>query len=327
MANQRSVAGFLRERLHYPAASDSLAKLDQLAGKQIARTAFHADLEEARAAIQPWMPVYFLPAAAASVTVGVHLRPGDVKAHRLAFVAADDPGEFIEVAQSLEQAVYLALLGDEGFGNGSRMLASLPASVETANRVFGADFYRPGRNGNFQSGDEPIVMNHVFGGTTSSLLNQAEMADEPAEALKLWERAIALENGCLAVFAGAARVLLEQGQRRKAAEYAGRSMDCYHHTAFEVDLDEYFELVRPLQQEFPDLFGEDATWQLQERDPRQWARRAGELSKSGQFERSDKLLNDICQGTGDYNAVLDAFRKNYTALGWDWALALCDLRG
>jgi hypothetical protein len=325
MARNQSIAGFLRDQLHYP-ASDALAHLDRLAGEKIARAEFLSDLDAARGALKPWMPVFYLPVASTSVGVGLHLRPSDVESRRLAFIAAEAPGQFIEMALSLDQLVYLGLLGTEGYGNSGKMPPSFPDEVAKANEIFGAGFYQPGRHGKFQSGDEPRVMIEAFGGTPEALRNQAVLADDPAEKLKCWERGIALGTESLALYAGAARIHLELGHRREAAECAARSLACYHHTAYEIDLNEYFEMNRPLQHEFPQLFSEDAAWQLQEPDPRNWARRAAELYASGQVARADKLLNDLCHGTGNYTSVLGAFRRHYQALGWDWALALCDLR-
>jgi ketosteroid isomerase-like protein len=325
MATKQSIAGFLQDQLHYP-ASDALARLDQLAGGEIAHTEFLADLDAARDAVSPWMPLFYLPVASTAFGVGLHLRPADVGSRRLGFIAARDRGRFIEVAMSLEQLVYLGLLGDEGYGNSGKMPESFPSSVAKANQMFGANFYKAGRHGNFQSGGEPRVMIEAFGGTVAALFNRAVITRDPAEKLKFWERGIALHTDSLVMYAGAARVQLELGHRKEAAEHLARSLECYHHTAYDVDLDEYFEMGRPLLREFPQLFSEDAVWQLQETDPRRWATRAGELFKAGQFERSDKLLNDICHGTGDYTSLVGAFRKNYEALNWGWAVALCDLR-
>jgi ketosteroid isomerase-like protein len=325
MTSNQSIPEFLQDQLHYP-PSGALASLSRLAGEKVARTSFMTSMDEARNALEAWMPLFYLPVASTSFNVGLHLRPADVRSHRLGFVAADGRGEFIEAALSVEQLAYVGLLGTEGYGNGGKMLPSFPSAVAKANEVFGDDFYRVGRHGNFRSGDEPELMIEVFGGTPEALRNLAVLARDPAEKLKFWERGIALHTDSLVMYAGAARVQLELGHRKEAAEHLARSLDCYHHTAYDVDLDEYFEMGRPLLREFPQLFSEDAAWQLQETDPRRWAARAGELFKAGQFERADKLLNDICHGTGDYTAVVGAFRKNYEALNWDWALALCDLR-
>jgi hypothetical protein len=325
MASQESVGAFLRSKLGYD-DSDALRQLDAIAGQKIARTRFLPDLSAVRGAIQEWMPVFFLPIAQADDPWGLHLRPADVQARRLAVLKAPAPGEFVEIAATPGQVAYLALLGDEGYGNGGKMLSSLPGSVAATNKVFGADFYKVGRHGNFQSGDEPLVMIDAFGGTPAAFATQAALADDDAAALPLWQRGVALGTGSLKLHAGAARALLALGRREDAARHAAQSLDCYHHTAHDVALDDYFEEVRPLLDEFPKQFSEDAAWQLREGDPRKWARRAADLFKHGEPARADKLLNDVCHGTGDYPSALGAFRQHYAALGWDWALALCDLR-
>jgi hypothetical protein len=325
MANPTSIAAFLQQQLHYP-DSDSLSRFGELAGRRIGRSRFLADLEAAETQIQPWTPIFLLPVATTAFDVSLHLRPTDVQAHRLAFCTARAAGVFVESALSPQQLVYLGLLGQEGYGNDSKMPSTFTSSVAEANKVFGAGFYEPGRHGKFHSGDEPLVMIEAFGGTPAAFNTQAVLADDPSEKLALWERGIALGTESLAMYAGAARMLLELGRRKEAAERVARSLECYHHTAFEVDLEEYFETARKLLGEFPPLFSEDAAWQLNTPDPRLWAKRAAELFNAGQVERADKLLNDLCHGTGDYNAAVGAFKKHYQVLGWDWALALCALR-
>lgn len=324
-ARPTSIAAFLQQRLHYP-ASAALEHLSAFAGQTIGRTEFLSDLPAAREALQPWMPIFFLPTATTAFDVGLHLRPSDVRAQRLAFCAAHEPGVLIETALSLDQLVYVGLLGQEGYGARRPMPENFAPSVAEANRVLGADFYTPGRHGKVYSGDEPRVMVEAFGGTPEAIDTQAVLADTPQEKLPLWERGIALGTECLALYAGAANVLLELGRRKEAAQHVARSLECYHHTAFQLDLNDYFQSARDLLREFPTLFSEDATWQLNTPDPRLWAKRAADLYNAGQVERADKLLNDLCHGTGDYTAVVGAFKKHYEALGWDWALALCELR-
>lgn len=325
MGSAGGIAAFLRGKLGYP-DSESLRQLDALAGQKIARASFVPDLDAAAALLEPWMPLSFLPLAQADQLWGLHLRPADVQQHRLALLSGPAPGEFVEVAMSPAQAAYLALLREEGHLNRGKERPALPGSIAAANKVFGADFFRTGRHGSFHSGDEVLAMTQAFGGTPASLYAEASLADDAAAALPLWQRGVALNTGSLELHAGAARALLALGRREKAAQQAALSLECYHHTAHHVDLGEWLEEARPLQDEFPKLFSEDVTWQLHEPDPRKWARRPAELLKQGEAARAEKLLNDVCHAIGDYDTALPAFRQIYTALGWDWALALCDLR-
>ena len=69
-------------------------------------------------------------------------------------------------------------------------------------------------------------------------------------ALPLWERGVALDTGSLELHAGAARSLLALGRPEDAARQAALSLQCYHHTAHNVDLDEYFDEVFRSIQEF-----------------------------------------------------------------------------
>ncbi len=51
-----------------------------------------------------------------------------------------------------------------------------------------------------------------------------------------------------------------------------------------------------------------------------------ELYESGDAELGAKLLSDMCHERADHDSVLPIFRRHFERLGWDWALALCDLR-
>jgi hypothetical protein len=240
---------------------------------------------------------------------------------------ADDEGEMIEIANSLDQFVYRALLEQEGWGNEEgKMLRSFPDSVASANAVFGADFYKKGRHGNFTGDDVEKLMITHFGGTACAFDLRAVLSDSPREKLAQYEKGLAIEPGCMALYVGAVKSLVALNNRRDAAERCARSLDCYHYTAYDADLNEYFELGRSLLKEFPDLFSEDQKWILTEQDPRNWVRRANELFNQGEVERADKILNDTCFGIRNYTGSIGAFRKHYEKLGWDWALALCDLR-
>jgi hypothetical protein len=304
-----------------------LRALGQLAGRKLGDATFFPDIAEATDAIESWMPLYYLPLGRYNDGLGLHLRPQDVSQGRLAFMWADDEHAMIEIGGSPEQLTHLVLLAEEGLAHEYDDRASLDAAVAEASRVFGPGFHRPGAHGSFKAEDRWRILIDKFGGAPYAFEFAAITADEPQQRLDSYRAGIAAEPGCLRMYAGAVKALVELGRRREAADELARSLECYHHTAYITDLDEYFDLGRSLLGEFPEPFSEDARWTLTEKDPRKWARRAGELFNAGQTGRADKLLNDVCYGTGDYASALPAFRKHYEALGWKWALALCRLRG
>jgi hypothetical protein len=307
-----------------PKTSDAF---ERLGGHEVGGVRLFQTRDDCRQAIEPWMPIFFLPAGQATFTVGIHLRPSDVAKNRLAFMTADDEGEMIEVASSLQSLVYRGLAESEGYTNETGKVPDwVKSSIAEANRVFGADFYQFGRHGKFKSPQTDRMLVDVLGGAAYGFWDLATSLDDPKKQLDVYERGIAVEPGCLALYAGAVEALVALGDRRRAAEQFARSLACYHHTAYTTNLADYFELGRSLSKEFPDLFDDDARWVLSEQDPRNWARRAGELFKAGAVERADKVLNDMCYGIRDYDGAVGAFRKHYERLGWKWALALCDLR-
>lgn len=326
MAKKRSLTEFFKGRVT-PAIAEKLRIIDQLAGKSIGHSRFYSDLDEVSEKCESWLPVFLLPFGRETFRACLHFRPSDVSSGRLAVMRADDEGEMIEIANSLEQFVYRALLEEEAWGNEEgKMMKSFPDSVASANALFGADFYKQGRHGNFKGDDvEQLIIDH-FGGTAHAFYVGAVFLDTPREKLTYYEKGLAIEPACMALYVGAVKALVALNDRRSAAERFARSLDCYHYTAYDADLNEYFELGRSLLKEFPDLFYDDRKWILNETDPHNWARRAGELFNQGEVERADKILNDTCYGIRDYSGSIGAFRKHYEKLGWDWALALCDLR-
>ncbi len=166
----------------------------------------------------------------------------------------------------------------------------------------------------------------VLGGTPDSLNSRAVTAGTPQEKLGYYQKGIQVEPHCMKMYAGAAEALIELGDRRRAAEQLVKSLRCYHFTSYDLTMTEYYELGRSLMKEFPDLFSEDDRWDLTTPDSKQRARRASELFKAGQIERSEKLIHDVAFSLREYSMYLDVLRKHYEQLGWAWALALCDLR-
>ncbi len=327
MAKSRKLSEFFKDR-ETPGISQTLKQLDRLAGESIGRSRFYSGVDEVRENIEPWMPLFVLPVAKETFKACLHLRPDEVAKGLLAIVRADDEGDMIELANSLDQFVYRTILEEEAWGYESgKARPSLPNSIAKANEIFGAGFYEQGRHGKFRDDDVERLMIKVFGGTANAFWSEAVLKDTPGEKVPIFEQGIAIEPSSLVLYAGAVKALIELNDRKRAAELLARSLDCYHYTAYTTDIDEYLDLGRSLLKEFPDLFSEDAKWVLTETDPRNWARRAGELFNTGEVERADKILNDLCYGIEDYSKSVGAFRKHYEKLGWDWALALCDLRG
>ena len=310
-----------------PEIANKLSLLDRLAGKFIGSANFYADVNEIRDQIENWMPVFFVPIAQEAFRVGLHLRPSDIASKRLAIMRANDDGQMIEIANSIDQFVYRALLEEEGYGNDhGKPLRAFAQSVDQANEVFGPDFYSPGRHGKFSKDAVDQVMVDVFGGTAYAFYVEALFEEDLAKRLPTLEKGIAVEPGCMALYALAVETLLELGDRSQAAKRFAASLECYHHTLYTQDLNELFDRGRPLLDEFPEFFTDDQRWVVNEDDQQNWVRRAAELYKSGDVERADKVLNDLCSGMGDFSASIGAFRKHYEKLGWSWALALCDLR-
>jgi hypothetical protein len=315
-----SIAGFLHDEI---GISDerTLRAFDALAGKRICGARFYADIAECRASVEDSMPLFVLPVAYFSVSMGLHLRPSDVAKGRLAFIEFED--ELIEVAGSIDQFVFRALAKREAFMNEGYDDPEFAPSVALANSIFGSDFYVPGQLG---TGDlDEHLMVRRFGGTLLAFAGKAAAGD-PAKRRRWYAEGAKLEPGCLHMHAGIARMSVELGDRGGAADAMARSLACYHHTAYVTYLDDHYELGRALLKEFPDRFSAENAWDLNERDMIKRTERVGELYHAGNIEAADKLLNDNCYDVHNYFKSVDIFRKHYEELGWRWALALCDLR-
>lgn len=321
-----TIGDFLRGSLGY-ADGPALRALDKLAGRKFGLATFLADMEEARAALEPWMPIHYLPLGRWTDDMGLHLRPQDVQQGRLAVVWADADHTFVEIATSIEQLAHLLLLAEEGQANDLDFRPPLEAALAEAARVFGTGFHRVGAYGSFRADAQWRMLIDHFGGSPYAFDLQAVMEDDPERMLEWYRRGIQSEPGCLLMHAGAAKASMALDRAQEAADHVARALACFHHTAYSTDLTEHFELGRSLLGRFRQSFPEDARWMLENEDPRKWVRRSGELFQGGQAQRAEKLLSDTCYGTGDYDAAIPAFRKQYQALGWKWALALCDLRG
>lgn len=321
-----SIGAFLSERMRLRTDPQNLERLDRLARKELGNATFFT-LDEARAEIETWMPLYFLPIGTESgFYLGLHLRPSDVKEGRMAIAHIDTDGAMIEVAKSLEEYAFRAVAALEGAVNEMGHLDEFDESVALANEVFGSNFYEPGRHGDFGQGDLEKLMIEVHGGTPYAYNLMAFLADEPAERLRWLQQGIELGAESLHLYASAAEAHEELGDTVKEAAAVVRSLACYHHTAYLTDLDELRDMGRRLLGDLPDVFSDEARRDLTLVSDREWMELVMSLYQTGDVEEATKLLCDMSHEFRDYDSVLEIFRKHYEKLGWDWALALCDLR-
>lgn len=319
-----TVSDFLRDLGFFtPPAAD----LDRLAGLTICDTLFFPKLEACAEAYEPWMPIYYLPIGDLDgQSLAIHLRPYDRESQRLAFLRAADESSLVEVAESPRALVLGALIRCEGWVNEEGELSDFDRGIETANSVFGTNFYKRGARGEFGSDESDRVLAAEVGPSAEYLLGEHLMADDSATGLRFLEQGISTGTRIMAFYRRAAEELHEEGRSKEAAAHCNSGLQCYHHTSYTSDLSDFYELARELLVKHPEAFDEHATIDLGLEGDKERLTFIAEQYDHGDVEWATKLLCDMCHRMEDYDSVLHLLRKHYEKLGWGWALKLCDLR-
>jgi hypothetical protein len=323
------ISEFLQNQIGWKSDSPDLQAIDQLAGEEFGNAIFYTDFDDCVAHIQPWMPIYFFPIGSESgFEIGIHLRPSDIASKRFAIIRALDEGSMIEVGLSLHHYIFRCLATYEGYVNEGDSLPSFQASVSLANRIFGKDFYQPGSYGDFFSEEADEVASKIFGKSPFLYHETALFEDDVQNKFKILQEGIAAEPGCMVLYTDAAESYYKLDNYEQAAQMLVKSLKCFHHTAYSTDIEKYYEMNRALLQIVPEAFPEEAIRFLNIIDDRERVLFTGQPYKDGQLVEGAKRLCDLCHYLGNYNNNIsfNALRKIYSELGWQWALALCDLR-
>jgi hypothetical protein len=321
-----SLGEFLHEQVQLPAPAEDLKRLTALAGEEIGNTFFYSSLDEAVDAIEPWMPIYFLPIGLeASFHVGIHLRPSDVQAGRLA-VARGDDAELIEVANSLGDYVLLCVATLHAVVNEQGPLRAFDESVKRANRIFGDDFYVLERNGDLGRGEVETLLLTEGRGSADAYRVAALNEDDEAARIRIYEQGVEQAPGCLHLHAKLAELYHQRKADVRAANALSNALDCYHHTAYFTDLKDFARLGRRIAKAAPETVSESAQRELSASGVKDRTRFALQQADDGNVENSIKLLCDLGHDARNYGAVLDVLREHYKQLDWRWASALCTLR-
>lgn len=322
-----SIGEFLRNKIGLKVELRDLQALDSFSGETVGNTTFYKGLDECVANIEDWMPIYFFPVAVESgFHIGIHLRPLDVSAGRLAFMMAVDESQLIEVAVSLQHYIFRSLARQEGYVNETGPLSYFEQSVSVVKRILGTDFYKPGRYGKFSEDDANEVVSKVFGKAPSDYHEAAMFEDDIHKKLAILEEGIKAEPGCMKLYINATELYNELDNENLAAQTLIKSLKCFHHTCYSSDLDDYYDTGRSLLEAVPDIFPDEARRDLTTTDEESRFKLITTLYQNEQVAEATKMLCDMCHSFGDYNSVLNILRKHYSKLKWDWALALCDLR-
>ncbi|AFZ26572.1 hypothetical protein Cylst_4493 [Cylindrospermum stagnale PCC 7417] len=322
------ISEFLRNQICLESDSDDLQAIDQLGGEEFGNAIFYSDFEDCVAHIQPWMPIYFFPIGSESgFEIGIHLRPSDIASRRFAIIRALDEGAMIEVGLSLRHYIFRCLATYEGYINEGDPLPSFEASVSLANRIFGKDFYQPGSYGNFIGEEADEVASKIFGKSPFLYHETALFEDDIQKKFEILQEGITAEPGCMVLYTDAAKLYYKLEDYARAAQMLVNSLKCFHHTAYSTDLEDYYAMSRSLLQLLPEAFPEEARSFLNIIDDKERVLFTGQPYKDGQLVEGAKRLCDLCHYLGNYNNIsFTALKKIYSELGWNWALALCDLR-
>lgn len=317
----------LRTRLGFDYMGQELAVLDKLADKEITQVAFYKDAKWTSngQAASYFLARYFLPVADLNeLVVGIHVLPARVASGRF-MVAQLDPesGRLIDFAGSIQSYIYRNLLEFEADDE------DIDQDLGIVRTVFGGDFYKPGQHGKFSANDLERVMIDKFGGAPidyeglSYFAQARQSVDEQLDWLRHGSEAF---PESMYLHGKLTQLCLQQGDYEAAAQGFVRSLMCFHHTVYKLDVKNHYALGRELLAKVPSVFSDtdrnDLT--LDGKARLEWI---VSLFEAGQIETSVKLLCDFRHDSQtDVHPVLFEFlRLHYEKLGWKWALAWCDL--
>jgi hypothetical protein len=241
-------------------------------------------------------------------------------------VSIRDDSRLIEFAPSPRYLVVLSLLRLEGEVQEGADTDRFDDALRQSQEVFGEEFFVPGTRGYFVRSQAEEIAAKEFGPTPARCFRAALYAGDAQERRRSLAEGIAVEPGCMALHIERALDYAESGDDRAAAAATVAALACYHHTAYGNDVDRIYDQGRALLQRVPHLFPEVARRDLLTTDEQDRMRWVIELYEGGDAELGAKLLSDMCHERADYDSVLPIFRRHFERLGWDWALALCDLR-
>jgi hypothetical protein len=317
-----SISKFLREKIGI--RSGDVDALERLAGRRIGgAVGFLPDLEAALGAIEPWMPIHFLPIGdVAGYVLGAWLRPKGVEAGRFVTARASE-GEIVGTG-TLEHLVYVKLL---------RLEASYPdpsseffkGPLEVALSAFGSAFYRPGSHGKLDDGVVERLDAAEKGGCAEAWgLLASPSVDQTRVSLR---QAIRTDPDCLCFHAMAAREAAAKKNHAEASQEGAAALACYFESAWDENLDDFLDLVRQLAKKQPDAFQSDESrLALAMGDPSRHAALTREIGERGNLAAVEKTVCDTGWLAGDCSRSLDVLHALYRRMGWSWGVALCDLR-
>jgi hypothetical protein len=317
-----SIAKFLRDEIGI--RSVDVDALEKLAGKRIGGSVgFLPDLEGARRAFEPWMPVHFLPIGDFSGSfLGAWLRPKDVLAGRL--VTARATREEMIGTGSLGHLVYAQLLSLEAsYPDPSSKYLRGPSEVAKA--AFGDGFYRPGAHGALDDGVVERLATSVKGGSADAWrLLVRPSVDPTRENLR---KALGTDPDCLYFRAMAAREAASAGRSEEAAKEAAAALRCRFESAYSEGLDEFLDFARGLAKDRPAAFtADDCALALAMGDVKKHGALTKEVGDRGNLSALEKTVSDSNWLARDIRGSIDVLHELYRRLGWRWGVALCDLR-
>lgn len=323
------VSTLVRDQLGLDYMDEDLRILDRVSGKEIALNVFYDDAKWIRSGQTAtyFLTRYFFPVAnLAERTVGLHLLPAHVKQGRFVIAQLDpESQQLIEYAHSMPAYLHRVLLEFEAEDE------DIDEALKTVRVLLGEDFYREGYAPLFPD-DVERTMIHNYGGAAvdyRDLALFAKLRKSVSEQVDWLKRGAATVPDCLYFHWELARFCSQQAENILAAQHFARSLSCHHHTGCGLSSEVYYALGDELLRKVPAAFSAAARLDLTLIDVEERMRWVVSLFQKGEIETSLKLLNDFRYDSGtDLHPIMFEFlRLHYERLGWQWALAWCDLCG
>lgn len=303
------------------------ARLARLAGREVGPLRYFT-AAESRAAAERWLPATVVPVGEADERVfALDLQPAEVEADRCSVVEIFGPSELLGTAAGLVEHARLTLAREAARARMEersdwREVAARPgAALEPAMGEAVLDAHA------LPATDEILGWLWAQGarGVHLSLLLRRD--EDPAIDYGLAAAAAEANPASLYAQLSASGAAFEADDWAAAAGFSARSLGCQRYLAGGYPLDAAREAAVALEQLVPGSVDPQALAAFCVADTRGLARLVDRAKAEGRLGDAARLALDLGFERGEVARAIDThLRPLFSALGWRWALALCDLR-
>ncbi len=233
------------------------------------------------------------------------------------------------MGHSLEMYLYRLLLERESYLSSVDEWQAFESDVARVNKIFDPHFYRLGRHGQIKDGAFERQFIRLWGGTAIDFMYLSIYLNEQRWIEAIFKQGLTVSPTCMPLHCVLTEDYAREGRYEAAIDHLNSALSCYQHTRYCTNLAEFYDLGPRLWQQHPILVSDETSLTLRQGDDYQArAKRIVSLCQKGDVANGIKLLNDLSDTVANYQppVILDFYRTHYQVLGWDWAVALGNLR-